>query len=43
MDNATAHMAADYDQKVRQTIPFYDFLHSEAIHLVKAIQPDPKC
>jgi hypothetical protein len=31
MDNLTAHQASDYDQKVRQTIPFYDDIHTEAI------------
>ena len=28
MDNLTAHKASDYDQKVRQTIPFYDTIHA---------------
>ena len=43
MDNLTAHKASEYDQKVRQTIPFYDTIRTEAIRLAKAIQPDPKC
>lgn len=43
MDNLTAHKASDYDQKVRQTIPFYDTIHAEIIRLVKLIKPDVKC
>jgi tRNA (cmo5U34)-methyltransferase len=42
MDNLTAHNASDYDQKVRQTIPFYDTIHTEVIRLVKIIKPEAK-
>ena len=40
MDNLTAHKAADYDQRIRQTIPFYDTIHAEVLRLVKLIQPE---
>src|SRR5678816_3668591 len=43
MDNLTAHKASEYDQKVRQTIPFYDTIHAEVIRLVKLIKPEVKC
>ncbi len=43
MDNLTAHKAVDYDQKVRQTIPFYDTIHAEVLRLVKLIKPEAKC
>jgi tRNA (cmo5U34)-methyltransferase len=43
MDNLTPHKAAEYDQKVRQTIPFYETIHSEVIRLVKVIKPEVKC
>lgn len=43
MDNLTAHKAAEYDQKVRQTIPFYDTIHAEVIRLVDLIKPEVKC
>lgn len=43
MDNLTAHKASEYEQKVRQTIPFYDTIHAEIIRLVKLIKPDVKC
>jgi tRNA (cmo5U34)-methyltransferase len=43
MDNLTAHQASDYDQKVRQTIPFYDTIHAEVLRLVKIIKPEAKC
>jgi tRNA (cmo5U34)-methyltransferase len=43
MDNLTAHKASEYDQKVRQTIPFYDTIHAEIIRLVKLIKPEVKC
>lgn len=39
MDNLTAHKAADYDQRVPQTIPFYDTIHAEVLRVVKLIQP----
>lgn len=40
MDNLTAHKASDYDQKVRQTIPFYDTIHAEVLRLVKLVKPE---
>jgi tRNA (cmo5U34)-methyltransferase len=43
MDNLTAHKASEYDQKVRQTIPFYDTIHDEVIRLVRLIKPEVKC
>jgi tRNA (cmo5U34)-methyltransferase len=43
MDNLTPHKAAEYDQKVRQTIPFYETIHSEVIRLVKVVKPEVKC
>jgi tRNA (cmo5U34)-methyltransferase len=43
MDNLTAHKASEYDQKVRQTIPFYDTIHAEVLRLVKLIKPEVKC
>jgi tRNA (cmo5U34)-methyltransferase len=43
MDNLTAHKASEYDQKVRQTIPFYDTIHAEVIRLVKLVKPEVEC
>ncbi len=43
MDNLTAHKASAYDQKVRQTIPFYDTIHAEVLRLVRLIKPEVKC
>jgi tRNA (cmo5U34)-methyltransferase len=43
MDNLTAHKASDYDQKVRQTIPFYDTIHAEVLRLVQTVKPDVRC
>ncbi len=43
MDNLTAHKASEYNQKVRQTIPFYDTIHAEILRLVKLIKPEVKC
>jgi len=42
MDNLTAHKASDYDQKVRQTIPFYDTIHAEVIRIVNLIKPEAR-
>lgn len=39
-DNTTPHKAADYDQNVRQTIPYYETLHAEVLDLVKTLKPD---
>ncbi|MCX7749310.1 MAG: methyltransferase domain-containing protein [Clostridia bacterium] len=41
-DNKTAHMALEYDEKIRATIPNYDLFHSETIDLVKRINPTPQ-
>lgn len=41
-DNATPHLAADYDSQVRVTIPYYDAFHGEAINIIKAIGKEPK-
>ncbi|MDP4183416.1 MAG: class I SAM-dependent methyltransferase [Bacillota bacterium] len=41
-DNKSAHMADEYDKKIKGTIPNYDLLHSETINLVKSINPNPK-
>lgn len=41
-DNKTAHMAKEYDGKVRITIPNYEFFHSETIDLVKTVIPEPE-
>ncbi len=43
MDNLTAHKAWEYDQKVRQTIPFYDTIHAEVLRLVKLVKPKVIC
>ncbi len=41
-DNASPHLAEDYDLKVRITIPYYDAFHSETINFVKATKKEPK-
>ncbi|KNY29329.1 class I SAM-dependent methyltransferase [Pseudobacteroides cellulosolvens] len=38
-DNKTAHMAGEYDRKIRATIPNYEQIHAETIDLVKSIKP----
>ncbi len=40
-DNKSAHVAAEYDQKIRITIPDYERVHAEIIDLVKTINPTP--
>ena len=39
-DNTTPHSVSEYDQKVRQTIPFYETMHQETINLVRTVKPD---
>jgi tRNA (cmo5U34)-methyltransferase len=41
--NATPHKAELYDRAVRQTIPFYETIHSETIDLVRYLKPDVSC
>ena len=41
-DNTTPYQACEYDKNVRQTIPFYEFLHAETIDLVKSLKPQAK-
>ncbi|MBU0566971.1 class I SAM-dependent methyltransferase [bacterium] len=40
MDNTTPHKAAEYDENIRKTVPFYDLFYSETIDLVKSINPE---
>jgi tRNA (cmo5U34)-methyltransferase len=41
-DNATAHMAGEYDNKIEQTIPCYKFFHEQALDLVRVYNDKPK-
>jgi len=41
-DNASAHIAAEYDQEIRRTIPYYDCFHDETISLIEAVVPEPE-
>jgi len=40
-DNATAHMADEYDDKVRSTIPCFENFHREALDLIGQVKPQP--
>jgi tRNA (cmo5U34)-methyltransferase len=39
-DNTTPHPSSHYDCDVRQTIPYYETMHHEAIDLVLTVRPD---
>ena len=39
-DNAMPHSASEYDQVIRQIIPFYDVIQSDTLDLVKSVKPD---
>ena len=43
MDNLTAYNASEYDGRIRQTIPFYETIHSEVLRLVRLARPDTTC
>ncbi|MGC9195422.1 MAG: class I SAM-dependent methyltransferase [Syntrophobacteraceae bacterium] len=43
VDNATPHMAKDYDGVIGATIPFYDLMQSETMDLIKTLRPDVAC
>lgn len=40
-DNTTPHMADEYDDKVRSTIPCFDNFHREALDLIGHVKPCP--
>jgi tRNA (cmo5U34)-methyltransferase len=40
-DNATPHLAAEYDNQISRTVPYYDRFHEEAINIVKVVMKDP--
>ena len=42
-DNTTPHTSSDYDRHVRQTIPFYETMHREAVDLVHRAMPGASC
>jgi tRNA (cmo5U34)-methyltransferase len=42
-DNATPHQATEYDRSVRQTIPFYETIHSQAVDVVRSTRPEATC
>jgi tRNA (cmo5U34)-methyltransferase len=39
-DNTSPHKAAEYDEEVRRTVPFYHLFHTETIDLVRTLLPD---
>ena len=43
LDNTTPHTSFDYDGHVRQTIPFYETMHREAVDLVHRAKPGASC
>ena len=43
LDNTTPHKSSDYDRHVRQTIPFYETMHREAVDLVHRAMPRASC
>ena len=42
-DNTTPHTSSNYDRHVRQTIPFYETMHREAVDLVHRTMPGASC
>lgn len=41
-DNKSSHRSEDYDNEIRNTIPYYDSFHKETLNLVKTILKEPK-
>jgi tRNA (cmo5U34)-methyltransferase len=41
-DNSTPHTAANYDEQVHKTIPYYDCFHQETLNLISAMELQPK-
>jgi len=40
-DNTTAHIADQYDEKVRSTIPCFENFHQQTLDLIRHCQPSP--
>jgi len=40
-DNSTAHKSSEYDEKILRTIPYYEQIHRECIHLIETVFPHP--
>jgi len=40
-DNKTAHNAAEYDEKISATIPFYNLFHQTVIEFVQSVEKSP--
>ena len=40
-ENRTPYLPNDYDEKVRRTIPYYDFMHRETIGIVRSLKAMP--
>ena len=38
-DNSTPYKAAEYDEEIRRTVPFYHLFHTETIDLVRTLLP----
>jgi tRNA (cmo5U34)-methyltransferase len=41
-DNSSSHRSEDYDEEIRNTIPYYNSFHNETINMVKTILKEPK-
>jgi tRNA (cmo5U34)-methyltransferase len=42
MDNATAHLAGEYDSNIRKSIPLYDQFHQVIIDIISICRPKPQ-
>ena len=40
-DNASAFCAFEYDEKIRQTLPYYEEFHKQILDIVKAHVKNP--
>lgn len=41
-NNTTSHSAAEFDEKIIASIPFYDLFHRQSIDLVRSIDKSPR-
>lgn len=41
-DNSTPHLSSNYDEQVRNIIPYYDYFHIETINLIKSTYTNPR-
>ena len=41
-DNSSSHRSEDYDNQIKDTIPYYESIHEETVNIIKTVMDEPK-